>query len=56
MKKQSLITVSVVMLGVAQMLLVTISSSSQDSSQSNRAKVVEGTWHGTLEADGMFLN
>ncbi|HLO00248.1 MAG TPA: alpha/beta hydrolase [Pyrinomonadaceae bacterium] len=66
MKKESLITVSVLMLSVAQMLFVIIarpqlhaiaqqSSSSKDSSQSNRPKVVEGTWQGTLETGGAKL-
>lgn len=61
MKKESLITVSAVVLGVVQMLFVTTartqphaiaqqSSSSQDSSQSIQAKGVEGIWQGTLEA------
>ena len=66
MKKESLITVSVVVLGVAQMVFVTKartqpqavaqqSSSSQNSSQSIQAKGVEGIWQGTLEADGAKL-
>lgn len=66
MKKESLITVSVAVLAVVQMLFVTTartqphaiaqqSSSSQDSSQRIQAKGVEGIWQGTLEAGGAKL-